>query len=106
MYARILKMNLKPAHISDWNVAFDKHILPALRKEKGFQDQITLVGPNGVEIVAISMWDSKESADAYNSATYPELLKALSNMLDGSPQVKTYEVGTSTFHKLPVHATV
>jgi hypothetical protein len=106
MFARIVKMSLKPAHVADWNTTFENKILPTLRKEKGFQDQMTFVGPTGTEIMSISLWDRKESAETYNAVTYPELLKTLSNMLEGSPQLKTYDVANSTFHKIPVPATV
>ena len=100
MIARILKINLKPNHVADYTAAYDKLILPMLRKETGFQDAISFAGPSGTEMVAISMWDRKESADAYNAKTYPEVLKALANVLEGSPQVKIYEVTNSSFHKI------
>jgi heme-degrading monooxygenase HmoA len=106
MFARILKINLKPNRTDDFNQTFEKQILPMLRKEKGFQDVITFTGPSGTEMVSISLWDRKESAESYNGQTYPEVLKALANVLEGSPQVKTYEVASSTFHKIPVPATV
>jgi hypothetical protein len=106
MFARIVKINLKPNRVNEFNETFEKQILPLLRKEKGFQDDITFAGPSGTEMVSISLWDRKESAETYNGVTYPEVLKALSNVLEGSPQVKTYEVANSTFHKIPVHATV
>src|ERR1700674_59611 len=106
MFARIVKINLKPNRVNEFNETFEKQILPLLRKEKGFQDDITFAGPSGTEMVSISLWDRKESAEAYNSVTYPEVLKSLSTVLEGSPQVKTYEVANSTFHKIPVHATV
>jgi heme-degrading monooxygenase HmoA len=106
LFARIVKMNLKANRTSDFNQAFEKLVLPMLRKEKGFQDEITFAGPSGTEMVSISMWDHKESAETYNTKTYPEVLKALNDVLEGSPQVKTYEVATSTFHKIPVPATV
>jgi heme-degrading monooxygenase HmoA len=106
MFARIVKINLKPNRVNEFNETFEKQILPLLRKEKGFQDDITFAGPSGTEMVSISLWDRKESAETYNSVTYPEVLKTLSTVLEGSPQVKTYEVANSTFHKIPVHATV
>ena len=106
MYARIVKINLKPNRIDEFNETLDKQVLPMLRKEKGFQDEITFAGPSGTEMVSISLWDRKESAESYNGHTYPEVLKALSMVLEGSPQVKTYEVANSTFHKIPVHATL
>lgn len=106
MFARIVKMNLKPNHTDDFNQAFEKLVLPMLRKEKGFQDEITFAGPSGTEMIGISLWDRKESAETYNTQTYPEVLKALANVLEGTPQVKTYEVANSTFYKIPVPATV
>jgi heme-degrading monooxygenase HmoA len=106
LFARIVKINLKANRTNDFNQTFEKLILPMLRKEKGFQDEIIFAGPSGTEMVSISLWDRKESAETYNTQTYPEVLKALDNVLEGSPQVKTYEVANSTFHKLPVHATV
>jgi hypothetical protein len=48
------------------------------------------------------LWDEKENAEAYNRGTYPEVLKALSKVLEGTPQVQTYEVFNSTFHKIAV----
>lgn len=106
MFARIVKINLKPNRTNEFNETFEKQVLPLLRKEKGFQDEIMFAGPSGTEMVSISLWDRKESAETYNGVTYPEVLKTLATVLEGSPQVKTYEVANSTFHKIPVHATV
>ena len=106
MFARMLKASLKPNQVAEFDKTFDKDILPMLRKAKGFQDAITFVGPSGSEVATISLWDSKENAEAYNSVTYPEVLKLLAAVLEGTPQVRTYEVTNSTFHKITPHATV
>jgi hypothetical protein len=47
-----------------------------LRKQKGFQDEITFVTPNGTEVVGISLWDEKEDAEAYGRRAYPAVLIA------------------------------
>jgi hypothetical protein len=47
--------------------------------------------------VAISLWDRKESADD-NRETYPQVLKGLAKVIDGTPEVQVYEVASSTFH--------
>jgi hypothetical protein len=65
-----------------------------LRKQKGFQDEITLVAPGGNEAVGISLWDQKDNAEAYNRGTYAEVQKALANVLDGAPQVKLTKFAT------------
>ena len=56
--------------------------------------------------MAISLWDNKADAEAYNTNTYPEVLKAFAKVIDGIPKVETCEVINSTSHKItvPVHA--
>ena len=40
-----------------------------------------------MDLVAISLWDAEEHAEAYNMAGYLEVLKSLSKVLDGPPKV-------------------
>ncbi len=75
---------------------------PWLRKQKGFQDEITFVVPGGTEAFGISLWDNRENAEAYNRETYPEVAKILARVVEGTPKVETYEVANSTFHKIAV----
>ena len=105
MYARIVTLNLKPNHLNDFKDTLDKQVIPMLRKQNGFKDEMAFVGPSGTEIRSISFWDKKENADTYNTATYPEVLKAFASVLEGTPQIKTFEVVNSTFHKIPTLAT-
>ena len=55
MFARIVKLNLKANHTTDFNDTFEKLVMPMLRKEKGFQDEIIFAGPSGNEMVSISL---------------------------------------------------
>jgi hypothetical protein len=90
--------------LSDYNRTFDKDILPLLRKQKGFRDEITLSNPSSLDAIAISLWENRVDAEAYNTNTYPEVLKTLARMIDGTPKVQTFEAVTSTFHKVAVAA--
>jgi hypothetical protein len=105
MFARSVSIRLKPNSVAEFTKLIDKEALPLLRKQKGFQDEITLVAPNGADAVAISLWHQKENADAYSRDTYPGLLKSLGTVVEGTPQVHTYEVASSTFHKIAAHVT-
>jgi len=100
MFARSISIRLKPNSIAAFTKLIEDETLPLLRKQKGFQDEITLFVPGGRDAVGISLWDQKESAEAYNSNGYPEVLKALRNLVEETPQVHTYEVANSTFHKI------
>jgi hypothetical protein len=93
-------MELKPNVTTEFTSAIESKVLPLLRKQKGFRDLISFVAPDRSEAIAISFWDTKEEAEAYNDTGYPEVLKTLTGMIEGTPRVGTAEVVTSTFQKL------
>lgn len=100
MYARRVSMNLKPNSRAEFTKKLESEIIPILRKQKGFQDEITFVAPAGKEAFGVSLWDNKENAEAYNRGSYVEVTKILSKLVEGTPKVDTYEVSNSTFHKV------
>jgi quinol monooxygenase YgiN len=105
MFARSVTFRLKPHSIAAFTKLIEDETLPLLRRQKGFQDEITLFVPGGRDALGISLWDEKDSAEAYNSQGYPDVLKALRKLLEGTPQVHTYEVANSTFHKIAARVT-
>jgi hypothetical protein len=105
MFARHVSIHLKSNSLSDYTRMFDKDVLPLLRKQKGFKDEITFAGPGGVDVTAISLWENKTDAETYNTNAYPEVLKTLARFIEGTPKVQTSDVVTSTLHKLGVHVT-
>jgi hypothetical protein len=104
MFARNISIHLKSNMLSDYTRIFENDILPLLRKQKGFKDEITLSNPGSLDVVAISLWENKANAEAYNTNTYPEVLKTFARMIDGTPKVQTFESVTSTFHNVAVSA--
>lgn len=100
MFTRHVIMELKPNTAAGFTDIVESKIIPLLRKQKGFRDEITFVAPDRSEAIAISFWDTKEAAEAYNLTGYPEVLKTLTNLVEGTPRVGTAELATSTLHKL------
>jgi len=106
MFARNVSMRLKPNTLPEFTQTVEKEVIPFLRKQKGFQDEITFAPiPGGTDVMAISLWDNKENADAYSLKGYPEVLKTLGKVLDGTPTVRLSEVVNSTSHKIAAHVT-
>jgi heme-degrading monooxygenase HmoA len=93
-------MKLKPNSVAEFTQRLEKDVIPMLRRQKGFQDEIALVVPDGTKVLAISLWDNAESASAYNSGAYSEVVSILSKVVEGTPHVETYDVSNSTFHKI------
>jgi len=104
MFARNVSIHLKSNMLSDYTRTFEKDILPLLHKQKGFRDEITLSNPGSLDVIAISLWENRADAEAYNTNTYPEVLKTFARMIDGTPKVQTFEGVTSTFHKVAAAA--
>jgi heme-degrading monooxygenase HmoA len=100
MFVRNVAIHLKPNTQDEFIRIFDNEVLAILRKQTGFQDEIIFsTTPTGMDVIAISLWDTKEHAEAYNSAGYPEVLKRLHKVLDGEPRVRVSNVISSTLHK-------
>ena len=104
MFARNVRMQLKPNSAAQFTQTLEKEVLPVLRKQEGFQDEIAFIVPGGKEAVAISFWQSKENADAYSRTAYPEVLKTLGKVVEGTPQLQTGEVSNSTIQQISTRA--
>jgi heme-degrading monooxygenase HmoA len=105
MFARFVSMHLKNGNLTEFNRILDKEVIPLLQRQKGFREEIVLTNPGGAEVVGISIWEQKEHAELYNREKFSEVQQLLTKVLDGAPQVKTYEVSYSTIHKIAAHAT-
>jgi hypothetical protein len=105
MFARRVYLHLKPNSVAELTQRMEKQIIPLLRKQKGFQDEISFVGQRGTEAFGISLWDKAEDAEAYNRGAYPEVTKILATVVEGPAQVETFEVSNSTFHKIAAAVT-
>ena len=104
MFTRNVTMKLKPNTAPEFKGLVENEILPLLRKQQGFRDEFTFVAPERSEVLAISLWETKENAEAYNRTGYPEILKIVEKVIDGTPRVENFELSTSTLHKLAARA--
>ena len=81
MYARNVTLQLKANSASEFTRMLETDVLPVLRKQNGFKDEITFVAPNGTEALAISLWENKDNAEAYGRDTYPAVLTSLAKVI-------------------------
>lgn len=100
MFARLVHMRLKMNCVAQLTHKIETEVVPMLRGLKGFQDEITFVTQSGTEALAISLWDRAENAGIYHRTLYPSVIEIVSQYIDGTPQLQTLDVTTSTFHKI------
>jgi len=92
MHSRNINFKLRPKRIAEFSRILEDEVIPLLQREKGFDDVISFIAPDRNEAVAISLWDKKEDAEADNQKTYPEILRAVAGVIEGTPKVQIFEV--------------
>ena len=97
MYARQVSMKLRPDSVTKFAHVIAAEVLPLLRRQAGFEDQLTLVSPGCTDAVFITFWDKQESEEAFNRMENPEVAKSLLGVIEGTPKVEVFEVIDSTF---------
>jgi hypothetical protein len=100
MFARKLSIHLKPNTIGEFTKTVENEIVPLLRKQAGFRDEITFCVPGGSDVLAISLWDTRANAENYDSNIYKDVLAMLKNVTEGTPKLANTEVLNSTFHNI------
>jgi heme-degrading monooxygenase HmoA len=101
MFTRVVEIHSKPGKSRDLASTITEQILPILKNQPGFIDEIILISdvePN--RILAQSFWDTREDADRYNREQYAEVSEILQPLIDKAPMVQTFTVQYSMSHKV------
>ena len=93
-FARNVHFEIKTGKEQEFTTLFENEVIPLLKKQSGFREEMTLLNKNGN--LGISVWDDRKSAETFQANTYPGILKTLGPVIEGIPTVDTYEVANST----------
>ena len=100
MFARHVVVRLKAKAAPEFTRLMEREVIPMLRKQKGFLDEIVFISPDLTEAVGNSFRETQADAEAYTRKGYPEVIKSLETVVAGNPTVGTAIVSNSTFHKI------
>lgn len=100
MFALNTRIFLKTGTSLEFTRIVEKEVVPLLREQAGFAGAITLFVDGRDESIHLTLWKSREHAEAYIRDLYPDVLSTLWRVLDANPKVQTHEVATSTLHNL------
>jgi quinol monooxygenase YgiN len=101
MFTRVVEVTTKPGKAQELTSIINDEVLPILKKQVGFVDETVLLSdtdPN--RGLAISFWNTKEDAERYHREQYPAIHEMIRPLLDADPVVRTFNVDTSTTHKI------
>jgi heme-degrading monooxygenase HmoA len=87
--ARSVRFDIAADKNEEFHTLFRNEILPTLKKQEGFKDELLLVKDQ--HVLAISVWNDMDSARKYETATYPQLDKALRPVMNGKATVETFK---------------
>jgi heme-degrading monooxygenase HmoA len=101
MFTRIVELTTKPGKNKQLSEAINDKVLPILKKQKGFVDETVLISDkDDNRVLGLSFWNTKEDAEQYHRAEYPTVQESLRPFLDAEPVIRTFEVHTSTTHRI------
>ena len=52
------------------------------------------------QISALSFWNTKEDAERYQREQYPAVHEIVRNLLESEPVIRTFDVDSSTMHRI------
>ena len=101
MFTRVVELTSKPRKSRELSSLINDTIVPILRKQAGFVDEIVLVSDaDSDRVLALSFWKTREDAERYQREQYNSVRETMQSVLEADPVVRTFEVHTSTGHKI------
>ena len=101
MFTRTVEVTAKSGKARELATFINDRVLPILKKQAGFVDEAVLVSdPEPDRVLAISFWNKKEDAERYQREQYPAVHEMIRHLLEAEPVVRTFNVDSSTQHKI------
>ena len=87
--ARSVRFDIATDKNEEFHTLFRNEVLPMLKKQDGFKDELLLV--DNQHVLAISVWKNADAARKYETVTYPQVDKTLRSVITGKPTVETFQ---------------
>src|SRR5947209_149503 len=101
MYTRVVELTTKSGKAKELANAINDKVLPILKKQAGFVDETVLASDaEATRVLALSFWNSKEDAERYHREKYPAIHEMMRHLLEGEPVIRTFNVDSSTTHRI------
>jgi len=100
MYARMVKGQFKPEKFEFVTKTLEKDVIPLLKKQKGFRDELSFFDKDHKEGYAISFWENKADLEKYERDVYPTVHEKMAAAFQTQPVAHDFEVSNSTWYKI------
>ena len=101
MLTRVVELTSKSGKAKELSNIINEKVLPILKKQTGFVDETVLVSDTeSTRVLGLSFWNSKEDAERYHREQFPKIQEMLKPLVETEPVVRTFDVHTSTTHRI------
>jgi heme-degrading monooxygenase HmoA len=101
MFTRVVETTAKAGKTLELANIISEKILPILRQQPGFLDETVLTSDvEANRVLTLSFWRTKEDAERYHKENFPKITEMVSQVVDTTPVVRTFNVHSSTQHKI------
>jgi heme-degrading monooxygenase HmoA len=100
MFVRQVTAHFKPGKFDLLNRRLEDDVIPLLKKQTGFRDEISFLDKEKDEAIAMSFWDTEQDAVKYQRDIYPKVSKKMEDAILGTPEVRSFEVKNSTWYDI------
>jgi heme-degrading monooxygenase HmoA len=95
--ARSVRFPVQKGKVDEFKKVFTNEILPVLKTQDGFKNELLLV--NDEHVVGVSLWRGPDALKKYETSTYPKVAQKLAGLMNGQPQIERFEL--SAINPLP-----
>jgi heme-degrading monooxygenase HmoA len=100
MFVRQVTAHYKPGKFDLLTKRLEMEVIPLLKKQEGFRDELSFFDKEKDEAVAMSFWDTRKDAEKYQRDIYPKVSKKMEEAIEGTPVVRNFEVNNSTWYDI------
>jgi heme-degrading monooxygenase HmoA len=101
MYTRVVELISKSGKARELANTINEKVLPILKKQAGFVDEAVLASDTeATRVLALSFWNSRDDAVRYHREQYPAIQEMMRHLLEGEPVIRTFNVDSSTTHRI------
>ena len=101
MFTRVVDITVKRGKSQELANTIQEKVLPILKKQTGFVDETVLISDAELDrVIGMSFWNTREDAERYQREQYPKVNEILAPYLETTPVIRTFNVHSSTTHRI------
>jgi heme-degrading monooxygenase HmoA len=104
MFTRVVELASKSGKSKELTSTINEKVVPILKKQRGFVDEIVLVSDaESNRVLGISFWDTREDAELYDREQFPKIQDSVRYLLEAEPVIRTFNVHPHVGQKIAAH---